>query len=254
MRRRVGAVDAAGQHRDRRRRRPASAPRWAAWSMPKAAPETTATGPRPAPAAMLARRPRRRRSSPSASRPPPRPLAARRAAAGRGTQSPSGGPPRSCSGSARGEVVELARPLVVAGDHEPDAQPRRPARGRRSGSSAAQPRGHVGAQLVDRRARPAALVAPRPRRARRPARRAAGRRARPSRAQRHPGQPLVRPPRSSRPASASVAQHAAARRARSRSATSTSATPGPVDARAGRRPSRPAGAPGPRRAGVSRPA
>ena len=79
------------------------------------------------------RRPRRRWSRSATRRPRPS-SASSSSRSGPRTHSPSGTPPSSCDRVAVGEVVELGRPLVVAGDDEADA-PASAARARALGSS-----------------------------------------------------------------------------------------------------------------------
>ena len=244
---RVGAVHAAGQDRHRRRPGPASAPRWAAWSMPKAAP-TPRSSPAPATSArQLAGHPGAVGRGRARADHGHRPVGQLVERGGPRTHSPSGAPPRSLSRLAprRGRRAAAGH-SASPGDDEPDALPLGRARGRASGSmprsrAATSVREPVGVALV---AAAAAQTATAPSSATSAGQPGVAGLAEP--AQRAPGRRRSsRPVAHRRPAArrAATQQRLAARAAAGRRPPRRQ--PGRVDARAGRPPSRRAGARGP---------
>ncbi len=178
-----GRRDRHGRRRRRARRRSdpraASAPRCAAWSMPKAAPETTVCPASASAAAMSPGDARRRRWSRTGTR-PPRPTASR---PGRADRAPSP-TARSARRRARADVGAWARSARASG-HSSSAGTthRMPRRSARSSSALDVDPGEPGGEVVSRAVPPdspcsRSSASTAWRRARRPARRAAGRRAR----------------------------------------------------------------------------
>ena len=208
--------------------------------MPNAPPDTThPAGARQRPRRSPRRR-RRRRSWPTGSRPPPRTGRSRRAGADPAPTARPASRPWCPAGSACSRSSHLGRPLVVAGDDEPQAEAlaagelalrRRPG-ARRSGDLAQVVREtDEPASRWSRSATPPTSVTEVV------SHRSPGLA---HQAQREPGQPLVvARPRVTRPASSSVATISGSP-ARSRSATSTSASPGcSTPAEVGHRPREP---------------
>ena len=147
------------------------------------------------------------------------------------------------------EVVDLARPLVVGGDHEADPQPLGLSQVA-LGIAGGQAGGGVGEQAVHARARPPGARAPPPLPARPPARDSRGSpgseiRTRAARARRSRSSALIRP-------SAPGSRAAAARRSAGAARRRPRRPPG-ARRRRDRRRSRPGGAPGRRHAWSNRP-
>ena len=158
--------------------------------MPNAAPRRRSVAPDRPDGRRSRRPPPRRTSWPSASRP-------RRRRAGELVQpqrpahpQPERTPPAVLQLAAVVEVVQARRPLRVAGDHEADAQARRPGRALAPGRAPPSLAGDVGEHARRGRAPRRGGGAPARRRARRPARQPrVARLAEP--AEGHPGQPLA---------------------------------------------------------------